>query len=187
MLYFPLESTTEKQLLQLGNYIWSRELCDGCKQGRGCESPGCSSQRLERLQRYFEYYKDISGSQAALDSHEDLFAIIECLKEKPDRKRCELEESLLGARPGRLPPSPEDRERALNLAIRVMTMIKCSSQRQSSNFLEHGYSRILWKQDMTYKDFLTVSIPRTEQSSGHEACTCCQKSPEACWVETYSY
>jgi hypothetical protein len=177
MLSFPLESITEHQTLQLGGHLWSWQICDSCKRDRGCESPECSSQRLERLRQYFEYYKDltagyepeeIAGTQSALNSHEDLFAIIKGLKEQPDKKRCEIEGSLLGARPGRLPPSPKDRERAINLAIRVMTMVNCSSQRQSSNFLEHGYSRIRWNQDMTFGDFAAAKLPRTDNPSLNE-------------------
>jgi hypothetical protein len=177
MLSFPLESITEQQILQLGGHLWSWQICDGCKQSRSCKSTDCSSQRLERLQRYFGYYKDLTagyepedtpGTHAALESHEDLFAIIKGLKEQPDKKRCELEQSLLGARPGKLPPSMKDRERAINMAVRVMTMVNCSSQRQSSNFLEHGYSRIKWNQDMTFEAFVAASLPRTDNPSLNE-------------------
>ena len=177
MLSFPLENVTERQLLQLGHHLWSWQICDTCKQGRNCTSLDCSSQRLDRLRRYFEYYKDITaayepddapGTHAALESHEDLFAIIEGLKEQPDKRRSELETSLFEARPGRLLPSAKDRERAVNLAVRAMTMLNCSSQRQSSSVLEHGIARVPWTQEVTFGEFIAAALPRTDHPALNE-------------------
>lgn len=177
MLSFPLETVTEQQLQQLGHHLWSWQICDTCKQGKGCTSLDCSSQRLDRLRRYFEHYKDLTasyepddapGTQAALESHEDLFAIIEALKAQPDKRRCELEASLFARRVGRLPPSAKDCEHAVNLAVRVMTMLNCSSQRQPSSVLEHGLSRIPWIQDVTFSDFIATALPRTDHPALNE-------------------
>ena len=90
-----------------------------------------------------------AGQQHGLSSHEDLFNIIKKLKEKPDVTRGELVEKLFPDRPVR-----GDQERAVDLAVRVMFMINCSSPRQDSVLVEAGVYQSPWRNDVSLSKFI---------------------------------
>ena len=169
----PLENVTDKQLHKLGEILWSWNLCEECKIGRSCTEV-CPSQRFKRLGRFFDHYKTLTasyeadsapGDRAALSNHEDLFAIITRLKLEPDITRADFAAEVFkpDAR-GRL-PSSADRERAINLAVKVMAMVNCSAQRQSSGLLEHGLSQAPWRSDVTFSQFIVDIFPMTDHPS----------------------
>lgn len=170
----PLEKVTDKQLQTLGEVLWSWTSCEGCRTGRSCTTEVCPSQRFKRLGRFFEHYKDLTasyeadaapGDRAALNTHEDLFAIIKQLKLEPDITRAELTARIFRDDTSRGLPSFADRERAINLAVKVMAMVNCSAQRQSSGLLEHGLSQAPWRSDITFSQFLVDTFPMTDHPS----------------------
>ncbi|KAI9763202.1 MAG: hypothetical protein M1839_006576 [Geoglossum umbratile] len=170
----PFGRVTESELGQLSQVLWSWPLCEGCRVGDGCEMAGCPSQRSKRLLRFFEHYKDSTASyepdvasdeQPALCTHRGLFEIIQILKSQQDLTRAQLIDKLFHDRPGRKPSPPADKERAIDLAVGIMTMIHCSAQRQSSSILEHGIYRTSWRSDVTFSQFITHLFPMTDHPS----------------------
>lgn len=170
----PLEKVTDKQLHKLGKILWSWDVCEDCKTGRSCTIEACPSQRIKRLGRFFEHYKEMTGSyeadaapgnRAALSTHEDLFAIIQQLKLEPDITREEFAAKIFGDDTCPRLPSSADQERAINLAVKVMAMVNCSAQRQSSGLLEHGVLQAPWRSDVTFSQFISDIFPMTDHPS----------------------
>ena len=170
----PLETVTDKQLQKLGQTLWSWTLCEGCSNGRACSTEECPLRRVKRLGRFFKHYKDLTssyeadtapGDRAALSTHEDLFAIIEELKLQANITRAAFTAKLFCEDTNGKLPSTADQERAVNLAVKVMTMVNCSAQRQSSGLLEHGLSQAPWRSDVTFSQFIADTFPTTDQPS----------------------
>ena len=170
----PLEKVTDKQLQTLGEILWSWNLCEECRTGRSCSAEACPSQRVKRLGRFFEHYKDLTssyeadtapGDRAALSTHEDLFAIIKKLKLEPDITRAAFAAEVFREDPCRRLPSSADQERAINLAVKVIAMVNCSAQRQSSGLLENGLSQAPWRSDVTFSQFIIDIFPMTDHPS----------------------
>lgn len=170
----PLEKVTDKQLQTLGEILWSWNFCEECRTGRSCSAEDCPSQRVKRLGRFFEHYKDLTssyeadtapGDRAALSTHEDLFAIIKKLKLEPDITRAAFAAEVFREDTCRRLPSAADQERAVNLAVKVIVMVNCSAQRQSSGLLEHGLSQAPWRSDVTFSQFIIDIFPMTDHPS----------------------
>ncbi len=100
------------------------------------------------------------GQKSGLTSHEDLMKIIMELKSKPEVTREEILEKLFTDRPAR-----SDQERAINIAVRVMLMVNCSTSRQSSVLLEHGSQQVPWRGDIPFSEFITSIFPKTDHPS----------------------
>ena len=170
----PLGKVTDKQLRTLGEILWSWTMCEECRTRQSCNTEGCPTQRVKRLGRFFEHYKDLTssyeadtapGDRAALSTHEELFAIIKRLKLKTDMTRAAFVDELSRDNTSRRLPSSADRERAVNLAVKVMAMVNCSAQRQSSGSLEHGLSQAPWRSDVTFTQFIIDTFPMTDHPS----------------------
>ena len=170
----PLEKVTEQQLRTLGEILWSWSCCEGCRNGRSCDTETCPSQRVKRLGGFFEHYKYLTssyeadtapGDRVALSSHEDLFAIIKRLKLEPDITRVAFAAEVFKEDTRRRLPSSADQERAINLAVKVLTMVNCSAQRQSSGLLEYGLSQAPWRSDVTFSQFVIDTFPMTDHPS----------------------
>ena len=170
----PLEKVTEQQLRTLGEILWSWNFCEGCRTGRSCDTETCPSQRVKRLGRFFKHYKDLTssyeadtapGDRVALSTHEDLFAIIKRLKLEPDITRVAFAAEVFKEDTRRRLPSSADQERAINLAVKVLAMVNCSAQRQSSGLLEHGLSQAPWRSDVTFSQFVIDTFPLTDHPS----------------------
>jgi len=101
-----------------------------------------------------------AGQKPGLASHEDVVKIIEELKSNPDATRVEILERLFTDRPAR-----SDQERAVNLAVRVMLMVNCSTSRQSSVLLEHGSGQVPWRGEIPFSEFVTSAFPKTDHPS----------------------
>lgn len=173
MSVFPLAKVTDTQLRQLCQVLWSWSLCSRCHNDQPCFTDDCPSQRSKRLMRFFEHYKDLTASyepdvglkeQYALTKHEDLFEIISQLKAHPDVPRAQLTHNIFADRASQrrpLPP-PADQERAINLAVKVMIMVTCSAQYQSSDLLEHGTNWTPWQSDVSFSRFIEETFPLTD-------------------------
>jgi len=155
---FPLSKVTTLQLQELTQILWSWSTCAECLAGKECNPPACSWHRSPTLKPFFDFYKEEmlsyrsdlkQGQKAALESHEDLFAIMKKLKASPDARRVDLVESLFSDRPVR-----SDQERAVDLAVRVMLMVNCSASRQDSVLVEDGNHQFPWRNDVTFTDYV---------------------------------
>ncbi|KAE9377691.1 hypothetical protein N431DRAFT_541349 [Stipitochalara longipes BDJ] len=166
---FPLSKVTTPQLQQFTRALWSWSICVDCSAGKACQTEECPWQRATILGRFFQFYKEVTasyeadmklGQQPGLSSHEDLLIIIEELKSNPKVTREALLEKLFTDRPAR-----GDQERAINIAVRVMMMITCSTSRHSSVLLEHGSQQVPWRSDVPFSEFITSIFPKTEHPS----------------------
>ncbi|KAF2231823.1 hypothetical protein EV356DRAFT_578886 [Viridothelium virens] len=158
-LFSPLETVSNAQLQTLGMVLWGWEL-------------PCTAQRLTRLSRFFEYYREIYSSYVpeilagpnavAIRPHEDIFDIIRTIKIDTGIPRAELTKYHFAKRGGNkdaIPPTL-DQNRAFNIAVSVMVMISSSSDRHES-LLELGTRPISWQDDMTFSEFLERALPKT--------------------------
>ena len=166
----PLDKPTETQLRTLGQVLWSWTRCNNCQNRNQCATQICPSQGRKRLQRFFKYYAELTasydpdiglGEHPALQTHEDLLEIIRQLRLEPDITRAALATKIYGASGERTPPV-EDQERAINLAVKVMIMVNCCAERQSSGLLEHGAYQVPWRGDSTLCQFIQDIFPKTE-------------------------
>jgi hypothetical protein len=99
----------------------------------------------------------------ALQSHEDLFEVIKSIRSMPDHPRQQLAQKVFDNYVQRSKqPSSEDLEHAINLAVRVMTMVNCSTQCLSPGLLEHGAFQIRWPRDVTFSQFIAYAFPMTD-------------------------
>jgi hypothetical protein len=173
---FPLESVSDGQLQKLGQILWGWQLCGKCESRNGCPTAGCPWQRSTRLARFFEYYKGVTasyvpellpGSHPALRTHEDVLDIIRMLKAQPDARRSQLTHNYFTSRDGGHVPLPPlaDQDRSFNLAVRIMTMVNCSVQRQSFDLLEYGSQPIPWRADASLSQFVAEAFPTTNHPS----------------------
>ena len=166
----PLEKPTECQLRTLSQVLWSWVCCNNCLNCNQCATQSCPSRRRTRLQRYFKYYAELTasydpdiglGELPALRTHEDLLEIIRQLKLDPEITREALATKIYGPF-GKMVPRVEDQERAINLAVKVMVMVNCCAERQSSGLLEHGAYQIPWRGDNTFCRFIQDIFPKTD-------------------------
>lgn len=166
----PLKKPTETQLRILSQVLWSWARCNNCLNRDQCATQFCPSHRRSRLQRYFKYYAELTASYypdtglegfPALQTHEDLFEIIRQLKLDPETTRVALATKIYGAAGVRTPPV-EDQERAINLAVKVMVMVNCCAERQSSGLLEHGAYQTPWRGENTFSQFIQDIFPKAD-------------------------
>ena len=170
---FPLRGITDQQLQRLGQVLWSWSLCDGCSNNLGCNAEDCHSPRAKRLVRFFEYYKALTasyepdirpGETPALRTHDDLFEILRQLKLMPEMPRAELTGLVFQKRAPLTPPAA-DKERALDLAVKTMTMVNCSARREPFGQLEHGPHQIPWPSDVAFEQYIINIFPITDNPS----------------------
>lgn len=131
----------------------------------------CPSRRSEGLKRFFDYYMDLIAAhepifpfskRPGLSQHEDILRIISELKSKPTITRLELAKKLFASHafPEQIPTAEE--KQAINLAVKVMTMINCSMQKPSSSLLEQGMNTVPWRNDIPFCQFITDIFPRVD-------------------------
>ncbi|KAJ3535332.1 hypothetical protein NM208_g7172 [Fusarium decemcellulare] len=169
---YPLRDVSSEDLKGLAKALWNWNLCEPCRSQSEpgqlpCSPQPCPGMRWARMKPFFDYYTNITasyvpdivaGTPSALSNHTDLFAIIRLFKENPDTKRSELTSTHFAARDG-VAPTPDDQDRAFNLALRVMTMVTCCLDNRSIDTLEAGLQPIAWRDSMSWKQFLSTAFP----------------------------
>jgi hypothetical protein len=170
MSRIPLQKVTESDFIRLCQVLWSWPVCSVSHGNTPCAAENCSSHRSKRLLRYLEYYKDLTasyepevkvGENPALRTHEDLFQIILALKSDPELDRSQLANRVFSSRAGGKSPSLEDQESAIDLAIKAMTMVTCSSQPRSTALVEHGIYSAPWMSNTPFSQFISDIFPKT--------------------------
>jgi hypothetical protein len=135
---FPLEHIPDIILEKLCRVLWGWKDCSYCNNEGNCRITACPWERLAALRPFFLSYKrstswstseDAYDTRHALRSHEDLLKIIELLMKKPDDSLNQLVEEYFSTYLNE--PDKADQLRAFNLAIRCITMIRCSLKRSS--------------------------------------------------------
>lgn len=171
LLLNPLAKTSEEDLATLASTLWKWSLCALCTNSHHCQREGpCPSNRLKRLQSFFDFYKTLATSYegngthySALRTHGDVLIILDQLKTKPISSRSKLRETLFEDiwRDRPLPPKC-DQDSAIDLAVKVITMINCSASSQSLSLLEHGAYQIPWRDDVGLDSFMENILPLTD-------------------------
>jgi hypothetical protein len=138
---FPLQDVTTAELKTLCRILWNWDLCDTCQSASNhkeqCRTVSCQwGQRSERLEPFFDFYRDLTGSYVpdffgnedqALRGHQDLFDIILLLKQDGtilSRDECRHAYFVDRGIKQEVAVPQSDQDRAFNLASRVMTMVK---------------------------------------------------------------
>ncbi|KAL9130278.1 MAG: hypothetical protein Q9217_001489 [Psora testacea] len=164
---FPLTDVNESDLQRLAQILWSWSFCERCEQGRSCVTESCDWQRAKRLKPYFDRYKILTASYEpedvrtpAMSTHEDLLEIIRRLKANADEERAQLTSIAFRNRSksDSLPPT-EDQRYAINLAVKIMTMINCSAQQQNRELIEQGTFGLPWRDDISLSQFILHVFP----------------------------
>jgi hypothetical protein len=174
---FPLERITDKQIRLPEEVLWSwpAKLGSNDTITTSCDDEGRTS-RWSRLSRYVEYYKSLTASyeneegndeRMALGSHEDLFQIIQQMKSQPNVYRANIaqnpkSEADVDGPKTRQYAQSMNRDKAINLAVKVMFMIDCSSQHHNLSLLEHGIDNVVWRNDSTLAQFIAEAFPQTD-------------------------
>ncbi|KAL6799895.1 hypothetical protein J3E68DRAFT_435411 [Trichoderma sp. SZMC 28012] len=171
---YPLRSITDAELQKLAQTLWNWNICEACQNLEACATSGCSWRRSARLERFFNFYKYVTSSYVpdllpastpALRNHEDLFDIVRLLQAHPDTKRSELTHGYFSKR--NKPPSSSDQHWAFNLAVQVMSMVKCSAEDQPPSLLELGTQAIQWHFDESLAEFLSRAFPQKDTGNLH--------------------
>ncbi|KAM6485841.1 hypothetical protein HDV62DRAFT_261248 [Trichoderma sp. SZMC 28011] len=171
---YPLKSITDAELQKLAQALWNWNICEACQNLEACATSGCSWRRSARLERFFDFYKYVTSSYVpdllpastpALRNHEDVFDIIKLLQAHPDVKRAELTHGYFSQRDK--PPSSSDQHWAFNLAVQIMSMVKCSAENQPSSLLELGTQAIQWHFDESLAEFLSRAFPQKDTGNLH--------------------
>ncbi|KAK8045165.1 hypothetical protein PG993_005189 [Apiospora rasikravindrae] len=154
--------------------LWNWEICDAFRKGQEpCQEPDCPWKRSSKLERFFNFYKEVTssyvpellaGSPAALRSHDDLLDLIKTIRSQPTRTRTELTAAYFTGRKNVMTaPLPADQHRAVNLAVQVMSMISCTASKHAfGGVLELGSLPILWQDRVGFADFISSAFPVSE-------------------------
>jgi hypothetical protein len=171
-----LQKTTKYERIRLAQALWS--WTDVCGAEQTCRRRFCPCWRLGYLDPYFQYYEQQCNSyedattesynQRTLQSHDDICNLIEQVKRVDSSlTKVALLKHLRADKPeseAESEPS-SDEESAIDLVIRVSTMINTSSGEQESSALEHGFGRLSWRSSLSYHAFLAKLFPVSDHSS----------------------
>lgn len=175
MTLWPLREVKEAHLKKLCKVLWDWEYCNQCKSEKPCRTSTCPGQRSKRLESFFDFYRTATaryipekpaGGRHALRSHDDLFDIIQLLKEKPDVLRSLLTKEHFSRYPYQTDIT--DQHRAFNLAIQVMVTVNCSIRNPSLDGLELGSGLTVWDNDKSLDEFIETTFPTEDPAILHE-------------------
>jgi hypothetical protein len=175
---YPLGQVSRYDFAKICEVLWGWTPCDDWSAGRSCQrfpqNPYCYCQQAERLSFFFDFYKEVTtfyipdqigNCPAAVNTHDDLVAIIRCIKNSPDKPRVQLTTDHFRIRhPQRVQETPSsDQNRAFSLAARIITMLQCSVEGQTDGLLEAGSQPITWRSDKSFNQFIETAIPKQSQ------------------------
>ncbi|KAK4175057.1 hypothetical protein QBC36DRAFT_347400 [Triangularia setosa] len=166
---FPLRTVTQDNLKGLCVALWGWDICVGCYQDTECQKPTSCPwiQRGDRLMPFFNIYRQLTrgyvpedfeknGERTALSCHEDLFKLMICIRSfgtstnKEDFRKRLFEDPICSIRDA--VPRP-DQDRAIDLALRIMTMTRHSPSIEHTDdhhdhALSHGMVHSEWGPDL---------------------------------------
>jgi hypothetical protein len=168
----PLKTPTAAELQRLCQALWGWEACANCQAQRPCHPPRCPwQQHSPRLGNFFTYYREVTfsyipnllgTSTPALTGHEDICSIIRTLQTRPSASRSDITTECFPT-PGKAATlSKDDQHRAINLAVKVMFMVTCTSGTRSPGLLELGAGPTQWQDDVSLTQLFTAMFPTTD-------------------------
>lgn len=168
---FPLEHTPDSILEKLCHVLWDWEDCLHCNNEGNCRIAACPWERLVALKPFFLSYKrstswstseDAYDTRHALRNHDDLLKVIETLMKRPDDSLNQLVGEYFSTYLDE--PDKADQLRAFNLAIKCITMIRCSLKRSS---LVRS-TPIVWHGDDSMKKLIASTLPKKDPIRLHD-------------------
>jgi hypothetical protein len=175
--FYPLAKTTNKDLAQICEALWDWSPCPQWIRSEACPqlSTGCQCSQASRHEPFFNFYRNttayylpdaIGSSQLALRCHGDLRDLVVLLRNNPDKTRCQLAAEYFTSREtpeGEKPPT-SDQKRALNLAVRIITMVQSAAENQTDGLLETGLQPPTWAEEQSLGDFMNSVFPKRQHS-----------------------
>ena len=168
----PLKAPTTAELQQLCYSLWGWAACTHCQAQRPCPPPQCPWQQYSpRLGHFFAYYGEVTASyvpdlfgasQPAITGHADICSIIRTLQAHPSASRSDMTAECFPQHATMAIPSKDDQHRAINLAVKVMCMVTCTSGIRSPGLLELGIGPTQWQDDTSLTQLLTAMFPTTD-------------------------
>ncbi|KAK0738990.1 hypothetical protein B0T21DRAFT_382162 [Apiosordaria backusii] len=161
--FFPLQDVSTADLQGLSTALWDWDICDGCTKARECQKPdSCPwSQRSDRLQPFFDYYRrktrsyvpevfQENGKGMALSCHQDLAKLISYIRtfgphtttttttEKSSSfHRRFFEDPAVLSTGANVPRA--DQDQAIDLALAIMTMTTTCLSVSVDHHTPHGH------------------------------------------------
>lgn len=173
---FPLDEVTDADLQNFCRAAWDWDFCVFCDNGQNCQGAPCPRQRWGRLEPFFEYYRTVTASYVpelsldapeAITSHKEICDLILHIRQNASVPRSQVTEAFFTKRrshDGQV-PAAEDQDRAINLAMKLMTMISCTTETQAGGLLESGVQPSIWRGDKSLADFFTLTFPMRDHPS----------------------
>jgi hypothetical protein len=157
----------ETNIEQAAEVLWGWSRADGCNEidFRGYPKERCITRRASRLDRFFDFYKDITASWEVSREHINLVTenyllrVFRLLQNEPHVPRRELVSKIPLSSPTQSPKLEIERGRILDLAVKCMFMINCSSRQRDLGCLEYGRRKIEWRQDAILAQFGADTFP----------------------------
>lgn len=171
MSHHPLANVSNSQSLELCITVFSWGICHCCSNPDPARPKcrQCPANRTQRLNKYLDTYRILTSAYTpddiqhpALTSHEDVFKLIRLIKSNSKMTRKEITKLAFPDETLKAAPRSNDQHAAVNLGLRVMTMINCTVGGQSWNLLEAGLYQSPWKNDSNIGEFLNDCFPTTE-------------------------
>ncbi|KAH6866340.1 hypothetical protein BKA58DRAFT_459976 [Alternaria rosae] len=173
--FFPLHSTTDSDLQQLGQCLWGWRLCDHCPGKPACSNAQCFWGRAKRQAACWTRYKTLTATyvpelftpRPALRSHGDLLDLIQLIQSQPHSTREEMiQHHFVGQRIGDAEaPATIDQHRAMDLAASILFLVDCGNTCERANLLEEGSSSLPWRDGVSAHDFLVEAFPKRPNPS----------------------
>jgi len=167
-LPFPLKIPGDAEFHALCAALWDWQICSGCIQGLPCYQPTTCpwQQRSHKLNGLFSYYKTLTSSYLpeslfaavpALSCHNDILAIVKLIQTHPETSRSSLTQAF-----GHPQSLPEDKNRAFDMAARIVLMVNCSADCGAGRgLLELGTRPVSWDASMSRTNFIAAAFPQT--------------------------
>ncbi|KAF1846955.1 uncharacterized protein K460DRAFT_50835 [Cucurbitaria berberidis CBS 394.84] len=149
-----LDSPTLSEQDKVCQYLWDWPDCTSCRKAGHCPISACPWSRKAGVQQYLQFYKDVAcGSRPAdtfevrqaLRDHNELLTIIRLIKSRPSSARRTLMQEHFAAYDER--PSLAEQNRAFDVAIRLLTMVECSTGGHQRLDISPLSPSIVWKGD----------------------------------------
>ncbi|CAI0645159.1 unnamed protein product [Colletotrichum noveboracense] len=168
-----LNQTTDAEIRELCHALWDWNACQNCQSLYSCDNAACPWSRLTSLKTYFDFYKDTTACYApetfnpALRSHGDLIAIIRFVRDRPSTRRDDLVEEYFNSRNEMVQVNEEDKQRAFNMAVRILLIISCCADNHSGSLLGDTEPSV-WHRDESLNNFVSATFPKRDHPSQNE-------------------
>jgi len=167
----PLPEDSPDLLPKLCETVWSMQPCPKWPCNTQCDAIDCSTQRRNRLLRYFDCYRKFAANYCVigrgdgprvLKSHGDLFRVAREFKRSLNLSRAQLAEKVFTDHAHQPQTPAPDQQLAISLAVKVVFMMHCGPAHESQDVLEAGLYQPPWRIDVPFSQFMVDAFPVTD-------------------------